>query len=99
MGAERAFRLSRSARGVKDGGVVIRRERNLRKRPRGQLRPGVHIADDLLHPENDRVRQLVGAAAHANALERGTVDEVFGDALETLGIDESNLSARIDETV
>ena len=93
MGADRALRFPGRARGVKNGGVVIRIERHVRQRPIGQKMPGVDLADDGFELRNLRVRHLFALAADEDALQFGTIVQMFRQPTEPLAIDDGDLRA------
>ena len=100
MRAERAFRLSGRARGVKDGGVVLRIER-----ARPATADPATDARSFTSPMMDSSLVTCGCAtsslvaADKDALERRTVVQMFEQPLEPLAIDDGDLGAGIVEAV
>ena len=93
MGPDRALRFPGRARGVKNGGIVIRIDRHVRQRPVGQKMPGVDLADHGFKLDDLRVRHLFALAADEDALQFGAIVQMFRQPPEPLAIDDRDLRA------
>ncbi len=94
-----ALGLSRGARGVEDGGVVVLNDLDCRQGPIRQLDPVVGPAQDLFQAGDFGMGHLLVLAADIDRLQVRTVGQVLEDPTQALGVDHRHLGAGIDQAI
>ncbi len=99
MRAQGALGLSGGARGVEDGGVVVGLEFDRRQGAVGQGGPVARVADHRFQMRHQRMGDLLVRARDIDPSKVRAIVQVFGQALETLGVEDGDLGSGIDQAV